>query len=390
MGQENANLQQQIVQITSEREEEVLELRKYLHDSSNYGSHPNLNSSFIGPYSSTRRNSETNCIPDGDPEALANTDTGTNPIVPSANTTGTGLSSSIAFSSFNRSAASSICKRCSEEIQLLNLVNSIEPDENMYDWEFGSPDDDNMEYSSLEHELAKATGTPYRRDNRFSEEFHHSMRTVPNSGAFSYSNRRNSMDNCHFLNNSPKKGTPPQGNTEMNQMETSSDDIGSSDERMDEDPCLIKDRKPEFAKNKNKVKSKKMPQRKLSSSSSSEDKSHKAFKTTSITANANAKSSGVVRNSKFLALPKRIPSEDEESDDDDNFGKNMALVSSAVGKQGYQTENSVDVIDSAGKMDKVEDEEPASLIVSSQFLYVGCKYFCVECGNKRIVLGVIT
>ncbi|XP_021965370.1 uncharacterized protein DDB_G0283357 isoform X2 [Folsomia candida] len=441
--QENEHLQQQIVQISNEKDEEVTELRKILRDSSIYGSQSNLNSAFSTPLTSTRRNSETNSTPGRGDHINPSGDLPANNNV----TNSTGIGSTV-LSSFNRTSSSnsSICKRCAAEIQVLSLVNSIENDGNLlYDWDFANPDDD-MEFSSLEHELAKATGTPYRRDNRFSEEFKFSngmihpsspssnSQTAPNSRRTSFepihkngneaifnSHRKMMVDNAKLIHgysghmdvdemdydsteisniffgdnrhssltptraHSPTKvrfsnnfdvldGSHNNNINNNNHQDgeispssgsiTSGDEMGScdDDERMDEDPCLIKDRKPEFAKNKNKSSKSKRAygpwgSEVLSSNPKSSDGTNNNILLSGST-------SSVKKNPKFLELPKRIPTDDEESDNEDavhNCHEKIGVKSSAEGC--LPTMGSMDVTDELDLTEKIIEEEPSSLLL---------------------------
>lgn len=308
----------------------------------------NLNTSFFHPHaltSSTRRNSETSSTPGRRDSELFHESSEI-----------TSLSSSLpknasSFFAPRITSSGTICRRCAGEIQLLNLVNSIENDGNLYDWEFGGADED-MEFSSLEHELAKATGTPYNsrrgdhsRDNRYAEEGFGSIteesgtrtsfecyqdpegsrdsasstpvtttrkeRNGADSGdvdldALDFGSSSTEIFNIFFGDKETGESeTRPHSPTRVRfsdvgigaENEGQSGDVSSGSEdgeerRMDEDPCLIKDRKPETWKklgnNKAKVKRGVAPP-------TAEDDSPRE----------------TVRNPKFLSLPKRIHSESE-------------------------------------------------------------------------------
>jgi len=335
-----------------------------------------------------------------------------------------------------------VCKRCSAEMSILNLVNSIEHDSvnddmNCYEWEFGNPEDDNMEFSSLEHELARATGTPYRsRDNRLVSthhgssiaetcNFHSSSSCVTTPTTLSgRSSRRSSLNNNNNNNNlsasissnhhlpfSPKKlarnrklkeylrTNPSQIDIEEmdyenleifdiffshdDKDETGEDVLGehspnnkgrftkeagnagndsssSTDEenntsdsssRLDEDPCLIKDRKPEFSKGKGgKSKGKNKGSsgsknggatfvihsgedvlKKTSNGCDSDDMEHLSNCGSegpqSVLSIYLQSSTTAASHSRFLELPARIP-----SDDDDEVSESSG-ISSAVGDE---------------------------------------------------------
>jgi hypothetical protein len=300
-----------------------------------------------------------------------------------------------------------------------------------------------MEFSSLEHELARATGTPYRsRDNRLASSQHSSMVENCNFHPSSYvtspttqsgknsrrsslnNNNNNNISSASNLPFSPKKlarnrklkeylrtnpsqidieemdyenleifdiffshddkdetgedvlgehSSPSKGRfskdcsrKEGESSSSSTDEENTSDSRTDEDPCIIKDRKPEFSKGKSgKSKPKKSKNSSFSNanhalSSIEDSKSKSNLKNgcvcgsdmvdsskveSSSSSSEDGSPSTVVKihlqnssavapssSSRFLELPARIPS------DDDDEASQSSGISSAVGDEESSSE----------------------------------------------------
>jgi len=128
--QENSNLQQKLIQVTTEKNEQIEDLRIQVLDNTTVLSHRtptrvNTHSILPTPIMSPERNDECPAFAGfmSGPDNYLSSPFSGNP---------TGF----------RNNAKPMCKRCSTEINILNLVNSIEIE--------------NEDYSSLEFEMARA------------------------------------------------------------------------------------------------------------------------------------------------------------------------------------------------------------------------------------------
>lgn len=366
----------------------------------------------------------------------------------------------------NRNNLSFMCKRCSAEMSILSLVNSIEVenDSDVHggcypDFPYGvaglSADDHDMEFSSLEHELARATGASVPFDNRHNNNKRSPTRNMNRSlplfprhrtsifqrdkgGRSDGSDSNNEIQlECDeeleydenfelFLGHQPnfprhveRATSSSSGGSDAKQgrrlfiMEESSDAGGCSgssvhdDEDddhldLDEEPCLTKDRKPEISRSKKN--SGRNSGNKKSGSSKSSKKSSGSGGNSGSGRGMDTEDSGLPVNhdevdgqgdsslgeafeedlnvtftcryhSKLLELPTRIPSDEEDLDDNDDFeydddilgnGIHAAKVPGVSSDAAILYKNRLSVEDSTTAVGATEAGDPPCEEIESQ------------------------
>ncbi|ODM99996.1 Cerebellar degeneration-related protein 2 [Orchesella cincta] len=290
--QENANLQNQLVQMSNEKDEQIADLRRQLLDSDPSvaiisPASPSCSSSSTSSHS-PRPSSSANL---GDVEASSSSSSSTS----SSSRGKTHLNHHGALDLLNiNSNTMLMCKRCTAEVSILSLVNSIEVENDgevngcYADFPYGVTalaEDHDMEFSSLEHELARATGASLPLDNRHNKKspprnVNRSFPLFPRHRTSIFQRDKSANNKPHgndiqlecdddleydenfelFLGHQPtyprgaEGSSPGKHGRRLFIMEESSDTCGSSthdeDIDLDEEPCLTKDRKPEISRSK--------------------------------------------------------------------------------------------------------------------------------------------
>ncbi|CAG7831338.1 unnamed protein product [Allacma fusca] len=260
--QENASLQEQLNEVQTEKEDEIHELRKQLLDTSNYAQQTLSLSTRLSLQARHGHGRDNHCP--------GTTSDSSSPLsLSSLPETSAGCSSSSRSSNSSNNAdgddpkshskhspafldypspntrSTVLCKRCSAEINLLSLVNSIEVE---------NDDSENLdvgEFSSLEHELARATGN-HTLDSFGDKRHHHGSYPNPEgSGRFhNWGLKRPSLLDYFLFGRDEEIGeeaceTEVDGAV-MSTLSGSKSRCTADDD--DEDPCLRKDRQSEKQK----------------------------------------------------------------------------------------------------------------------------------------------
>ena len=149
-----------------------------------------------------------------------------------------------------------VCKRCSAEINLLNLVNSIESENDPEEMDVG-------EFSSLEHELARATGRDrldgYHNGNGNRRKLGSTGSSSPDrNDAWNYwGMRRPSLLDYFLFGGRDEEVGEEACETQVDYQKTQTNSSSAAAARRlsrretaedDEDPCLRKDRQSEKEK----------------------------------------------------------------------------------------------------------------------------------------------